>query len=441
MMNTIKLTNACNIVTGKLDSNAAVPDGHYPFFTCAPDPLKIDSFAFDGPAILLAGNNAAGNFHCQRYDGKFNAYQRTYVITAKQGYDIDFIYYSLLINLQLFRKIAQGSQTKFLTMEILDGFEFDNLPYIKQIVLAKVLKNIDLKIANNNAICADLEAMAKLLYDYWFVQFDFPDENGKPYKSSGGKMVWNEDLKREIPEGWKVGRVGDMISTERGISYSTPNIATGQGVPMLNLATFMPGGGDYKADGLKHFLGDYPQNKVLKPYELIMCNTQQTAIKFETDIIGRAMLVPDIFDGDVVFSHHVNVIRTLNEDMKYYLLYLFNSDYYHKYISGFTNGTNILGLSFNGVEDYLTEVPDEGILKMFGEWIHGFEKKKSQVLLENEQLASLRDFLLPMLMNGQVKVGGKGDLPPVVYPTDEARDEYMVAAEPQKAYDAEGKGV
>lgn len=268
----------------------------------------------------------------------------------------------------------------------------------------QILTCIETKIENNNAICADLEAMAKLLYDYWFVQFDFPDENGKPYKSSGGKMVWNEDLKREIPEGWVVGRIGDMISTERGISYSTPNIATGQGVPMLNLATFMPGGGDYKADGLKHFLGDYPQNKVLKPYELIMCNTQQTAIRFETDIIGRAMLVPDIFDGDVVFSHHVNVIRTLNEDLKYYLLYLFNSDYYHKYISGFTNGTNILGLSFNGVEDYLTEIPNEGILKMFGERILEFEMKKSQVLMENEQLASLRDFLLPMLMNGQVKV-------------------------------------
>lgn len=171
------------------------------------------------------------------------------------------------------------------------------------------------------------------------------------------------------------------------------------------MATFMPGGGDYKADGLKHYLGDYPKNKVLKPYELIMCNTQQTAIKFETDIIGRAMLVPDIFDGDVVFSHHVNVIRTADENMKYYLLYLFNSDYYHKYISGFTNGTNILGLSFNGVEDYLTESPSADILKMFGERVLEVEKKKSEIFLENQQLSSLRDFLLPMLMNGQVKVG------------------------------------
>lgn len=268
----------------------------------------------------------------------------------------------------------------------------------------RIMKTIDSKIANNNAICLNLEAMAKLLYEYWFVQFDFPDENGKPYKSSGGKMVWSEELKREIPAGWDVKRIGDIISTERGISYSTPNIITGEGIPMLNLATFMPGGGDYKADGLKHYLGDYPKNKALKPFELIMCNTQQTAIKFETDIIGRAMLVPDIFDGDVVFSHHVNVIRTDNEYLKYYLLYLFNSDYFHKYISGHTNGTNILGLSFNGVEDYHTEIPSGDLLEAFGKRILEIEKKKSEIFLENEQLASLRDFLLPMLMNGQVKI-------------------------------------
>ena len=275
-----------------------------------------------------------------------------------------------------------------------------------QAKIARCVGEIDKKTANNTAICSDLEAMAKLLYDYWFVQFDFPDENGKPYKSSGGKMTWNEELKREIPEGWEVQKIGDIIYTERGISYSTPNIATGEGVPMLNLATFMPGGGDYKADGLKHFLGDYPKSKTLKPYDLIMCNTQQTAIKFETDIIGRAMLTPDVFDGDVVFSHHVNVIRTDDESLKYYLLFLFNSNYFHKYISGFTNGTNILGLSFNGVEDYLLEIPSHDLLTKFGAVVLEMEKKKSAIFKENQQLGELRDFLLPMLMNGQVKVGG-----------------------------------
>lgn len=321
------------------------------------------------------------------------------------------LYLSYYFRLESFKRmmlnVSVGATMPSLNTDIMDALPLDLAERSAQDRIAKCLNDIDEKIRNNISICSDLESMAKLLYDYWFVQFDFPDENGRPYKSSGGKMVWNEKLKREIPEGWEVKRVGDIISTERGISYSTPNIITGEGVPMLNLATFMPGGGDYKADGLKHYLGDYPKNKVLQPYDLIMCNTQQTAVKFETDIIGRAMLVPDIFDEDIVFSHHVNVIRTENDNMKYYLLFLFNSDYYHKYITGFTNGTNILGLSFNGVEDYLTEIPASDILEKFAKIILTMEKKKSEVLVENQQLASLRDFLLPMLMNGQVKVADK----------------------------------
>ncbi len=103
-MSKIKLTEACNIVTGKLDANAAETGGKYPYFTCAPEPLAINTFAFDDDVILLAGNNASGKFHCQRYKGKFNAYQRTYVITVKQGYDIEYIYYNLKINLQNLKK-------------------------------------------------------------------------------------------------------------------------------------------------------------------------------------------------------------------------------------------------------------------------------------------------------------------------------------------------
>ncbi len=350
--------------------------------------------------------------------------RNTYVTKAEDGWmfsgrcirvrcnpqKVNPLYLSYYFRQAFFKKmmlnVSVGATMPSLNTEIMDALPISLLERADQNKIADCLYSIDEKIRNNNAICSDLESMAKLLYDYWFVQFDFPDENGKPYKSSGGKMTWNEELKREIPEGWEVQKIGDIIYTERGISYSTPNIATGEGVPMLNLATFMPGGGDYKADGLKHFLGDYPKSKTLKPYDLIMCNTQQTAIKFETDIIGRAMLTPDVFDGDVVFSHHVNVIRTDDESLKYYLLFLFNSNYFHKYISGFTNGTNILGLSFNGVEDYLLEIPSHDLLTKFGAVVLETEKKKSAIFKENQQLGELRDFLLPMLMNGQVKVGG-----------------------------------
>ena len=209
------LPDVADITTGKLDANAAVIGGEYPFFTCAPEPSQIDSFVFDEDAVLLAGNNAQGNFHISRYNGKFNAYQRTYVITAKDGYDIDYISYSIEIALSHLKKIAQGSQTKFLTKQILDSFIIADRDLQAQKDIVKILKPIDDKIINNNRELMILEEMVKTIYDYWFVQFDFPDANGRPYKTSGGKMVWNEELGREIPAGWEVKPLCSFFTNER----------------------------------------------------------------------------------------------------------------------------------------------------------------------------------------------------------------------------------
>ena len=401
-MEQINLTSTCDITTGKLDANAAEDNGQYMYFTCAPEPLRINEFAFDEEAILLAGNNASGNFHCQRYNGKFNAYQRTYVITVKEGYDIDYIYYSLLINLQRLKKIAQGSQTKFLTMEILNGFHLPNIQLSEQKHISRILSVIDAKISNNSTICSELESMAKLIYEYWFVQFDFPNKNGRPYKTSGGKMVWNEELKREIPEGWEVTKLREHIGLERGISYSTADLQ-GNGIPLINLGSFAIGGG-YKEDNLKTYSGEYSNNKIIAPYDLIICLTQQTSIDPNKDVIGCAMLVPDIFDGDVVISQDLTKI-VCSEELKFYLVQYFNTSYFHRYISGFASGSNILHLDINGILNNVIIIPPNNILDKFEKTMKAVFKKRSECVIESQQLASLRDFLLPMLMNGQVKVG------------------------------------
>ncbi len=270
----------------------------------------------------------------------------------------------------------------------------------KQIEIAKILSEIDASISNNNTICSELEAMAKLLYNYWFVQFDFPDENGKPYKSSGGKMVWNEELKREIPEGWEIWQMGEHMTSARGVSYSTSNLVE-NGVPMLNLASFSPDD-IYKAEGIKYFAGQYEQSKVLQPYELIMCNTQQTALDPSKDIIGHCLLVPDIFDGDIISSHHVNHL-VFDCDYLNYLVYGESKTvWFHKYMAGLSSGTNILGMDMSGVYKYKMVMPPQNVLGKFADMIHSVEARKNIILKENQELASLRDFLLPMLMNGQV---------------------------------------
>lgn len=158
--NRYKLSDIADFTTGKLNSNAAVDNGKYPFFTCAPEPLTIDTYKFDEKAIILAGNNAEGNFHISFYDGKFNAYQRTYVITSKDENiaDIRYLYYALKLCLAEFKIISQGTATKFLTAKILSNFESILPPIHIQKKIVGVLCDLDDKIELNNKINNNLVA-------------------------------------------------------------------------------------------------------------------------------------------------------------------------------------------------------------------------------------------------------------------------------------------
>ena len=399
-MSKVKLTATCNITTGKLDSNAAVENGAYLYFTCAPEPLRIDTYAFDDDVILLAGNNASGNFHCQRYKGKFNAYQRTYIITAKEGYDIDYVYYNLLINLQLLKKHSQGSSTKFLTMSILDNFEIEDIPIEKQQLLIGGLKSIDLKIVLNNSICSDLESMAKLLYDYWFVQFDFPDENGRPYKSSGGKMVWNDKLKREIPEGWEFMYLNGQYKIDRGVSYTTNDIKSGNGLAMINLAC-VDINRNYKDGELKYYGGKNAEKAKASSCDMLIACTDLTRNRA---IIGCPVLVPT--DGiEYVYSMDMAKISFTSSKLKDMYMYMtLRTDCYHEYIKKWASGTNVLHLDLTGLDWYGISVPPIDLQKRFSEIILDVHLKKSNLMSENRELVALRDFLLPMLMNRQIKI-------------------------------------
>ena len=284
----------------------------------------------------------------------------------------------------------------------LSAIEIEYLPLENQNKIVASLSAIDEKLKINRQINDNLEAMANQLYDYWFIQFDFPNEEGYPYKSSGGKMAWNEKLKREIPEGWNVVEFKDLIEANRGISYNSDTISGG-GIPMINLASFNIDG-TYKHSGIKTYNGSYSEDKILKPFDLVMCNTQQTAIDFSKDIIGKAFLVPFIFEGDVVSSHHVTTLTPKQKELKAYIAYLSNTKHFHKYVTGCCSGTNIMGINYMGLSQYKMEVPPLSILQQFESRIIQIEERKGLIILENENLIKQRDELLPLLMNGQASV-------------------------------------
>ena len=138
----MKLNEICSIATGKLDSNASTKYGTYPFFTCAPIPLKTDTYKFDGKAILIAGNNARGQFHISFFEGKFNAYQRTYVLQLKNNnYSLEFVFYELSMKLNSLRSGSRGSQTKFLTLDMLENLEISDIQLQEQLRITNIVHN------------------------------------------------------------------------------------------------------------------------------------------------------------------------------------------------------------------------------------------------------------------------------------------------------------
>lgn len=299
---------------------------------------------------------------------------------------------------------SNGATRHALTKEMIRELDL-SLPSLNtQTRVSRLLHSLDRKVALNRKKIATLEKMAKEIYDYWFVQYDFPDANGRPYKSSGGEMVYSPELKREIPKGWRVEQIGNHIMSNRGISYSTKDIKTGKGVPMINLNSFNVDS-SYKVKGIKTFEGEVPSSKRLSPFDLVMCNTQQTDLDPSKDIIGRTFLIPDIFDSPIVSSHHVTTIHVDDDDLKVFLNALFHTQEFHAYISGYTSGTSIRGLNFSGVENCFMAIPPKRLLSKFAKIGLAGEKKKSLIIRDQEMVQNLRDFLLPLLMNGQVKVG------------------------------------
>ena len=267
--------------------------------------------------------------------------------------------------------------------------------YSEQEKIGNLLSKIDKKIAINREINRNLEELAKQIYDYWFVQFDFPNEEGKPYKSSGGKMVWNDVLKREIPEGWEVNRVSEVIEPiERGISYTSDDIRNRNGIPMLNLACYDKQG-EYRSGEFKFFSGNCTSK--VYPFEMFIACTDMTQ---NADIIGRPIFAPTEYN-EYVYSMDLAKI-TPKKISKMYLYYTLRTSFYHAYIKPFASGTNVKHLNINGIEMYPILIPVKNIQLKFEEKIKAIKETQQKCLQEIKELTNLRDNLLPLLMNGQV---------------------------------------
>ena len=307
-------------------------------------------------------------------------------INAITDFDKDvnpfYVYYYLSTQKDYLRQLAGSTTTPLLPKSDFEQIDIPLPDKYTQDKTVRVLKPIDDKIKNNTAICSDLESMAKLLYDYWFVQFDFPDENGKPYKSSGGKMVWNEELKREIPDGWEVKPLSAVFDITMGSSPSGASLnENGDGIEFYQ--------------GSTDFGNIYPTKRVYTTAPVRFSKAQDVLLSVRAPVGTMNIAMNDCCIGrGLAAIHHFSTMFAWNTMLTFSAYFdIFNN-----------NGTTFGALTSDDLKGQLTAVPPENLINKYHGTTIAIEKQIRNLSKENQQLASLRDFLLPMLMNGQVKI-------------------------------------
>lgn len=299
-------------------------------------------------------------------------------------------YLNAILNSKMAKKYfannASGSGQRYtLTVDIIGNFPIPLIDINEQKRIGNIFSNIDSKIEFNNKINDELENMAKTIYDYWFLQFEFPNEEGKPYKSSGGKMVWNEELKREIPEGWKVKTLYDIADYINGLAC--------QKYRPINKDNILP---------------------VIKIVEM------HNGITSNTEYVRDDIPLKNIIDtGDILFSWSASLEVTLWKGKKAglnqhifkvvpkfypkYYIYMQLSAYIINFIKiAETRKTTMGHITIDHLKQSKILLPNIKLAKTYDIFVKDLFEKILLNNIENQELTSLRDFLLPLLMNGQV---------------------------------------
>lgn len=318
-------------------------------------------------------------------------------------FNADYLYYNLtqpfIVN--YLQTVAQNQVSSYPSINPSDlaNLNLSFPPFSEQKKIASVLSSIDEKIALNRRINAKLEQMAKRLYDYWFVQFDFPNSDGKPYKSSGGKMVYNAELKREIPEGWEVVLLKDCIS----------NINTGLN-PRDN---FKLGNGTIKYITVKNLTEN--GNIDFSNCDIIDENARDLVHNRSEISIGdilfasicplrRCYLIraePKTWDiNESVFSIRPNSKKITSQ----FLYCILKDSYYVNKMSQIATGSIFKGIRINDLEKLPVLLPSESLIDLFTQKTISIFNYQLSIEQESAKLTALRDKLLPLLMNGQVEI-------------------------------------
>lgn len=269
----------------------------------------------------------------------------------------------------------------------------------EQKAIAKILSSLDDKIEVNNQMNKTLEEIGQAIFKRWFIDFEFPDEEGNPYKSSGGEMLESE--LGLIPDGWEMGPLGNYVTISKGLSYKGSGLSD-KGLPLHNLNSVYEGGG-YKYAGIKYYTGEYKDRHIVYPGDLIVANTEQG---FDYLLIGYPAIIPKHYGEFGIFTHHIFVVRPIDNKIitSYFLYLLLKNETFRQEVTSYTNGTTVNMLSSEGIKRPVVILPKMDIMKCFQDKVTPMFELMEVNYDENIRLSQLRDLLLSKLMSGEIRV-------------------------------------
>ncbi|MCI8716646.1 MAG: restriction endonuclease subunit S [Lachnospiraceae bacterium] len=345
--------------------------------------------------VSCSGVNYGAIYHLQEPFEKGVINQALLIIRINEKI-VDYNYFKYLFKVLLSKVITSGTGDStipnFPSIDVIKDIDVFLPPLPMQCVVGKLLNDIDVKITSNNTTNDTLQQMVKTIYDYWFTQFDFPDENGKPYRSSGGQMVWNEHLKREIPAWWTVASIVDNpISTviKPGIEHFTYKeyLATAE----VSGTTISNG-----------TIIDYDSRESRANMQPSINSVWFAKMKNSVKHLFLNKEMQPLIEGVVLSTGFCGI--QCNDIAFEYISSFISSDYFETIKDVLAHGATQEAVNNEDMLSIRLLIPDDIVLKRHHEATKAIFSQISKNICENRQLIQLRDWLLPMLMNGQATV-------------------------------------
>lgn len=351
--------------------------------------LKRSQLEEDDLLFSIAGAYLGKIGKVRKEDLPLNTNQAVGIVRLKKNLvDVDYVYYYFSqekVNHYINILSSQSGQPN-LNLELLGNLEFVNRDLFEQQKIGMLLSLLDDKIENNKKINGELESMTKTIYDYWFLQFEFPNEDGKPYKSSGGKMVWNEELKKEIPVGWKVGNLYEIAEFINGLACQKYRpVNHDKKIPVIKIKEMHEG----ISESTEYVKEDIPEKNIINDGDILF----SWSATLETMIWSG---------GKGGLNQHI--FKIIPRGYAKYYVYMQLSAYIVNFIHMAEARKTTMGhITTDHLQQSRIAIPPKKIVDMYDERTQDFFDKIICNNKQNRELVFLRDFLLPLLMNGQVR--------------------------------------